>query len=69
MLLSEPEKQIVKVLEENDVLTQKQISIKTNIAKSTLSRWVKKLEGKNIVVVSDSNHYKNIKLSEWFKKS
>jgi len=70
LTLSHAEQLILNELKQvkDSVLTQKQISIKTNLAKSTTSRWVDSLCKKQILECSDSTFIKKVAFSEWFKK-
>jgi len=65
--LSDVEQKILLLVIDNQVLAQKEIVLKSELPKSTVSRWVTKLCEKNILNCSDSLQTKKITLSEWFK--
>lgn len=67
-ILSENEEKIVKELLKEDHIIQRNLLVRTGLPKSTLSRAIKKLEVKGIVKVNTVGNTNRVELSEEFKK-
>jgi uncharacterized membrane protein len=61
------EQQILKIVMEEDGLTQKKIMHKTELPKATLSRNLKSLEQKNFISIAQDGYTNRVYITEWFK--
>ena len=66
--LNENEQKIIKLLLNEDGLSQKKISLKTFLPKGTVSRNIKKLESKDYILIKPYGATHKIFLGNIFKK-
>lgn len=67
-LLGENEEKVIKGLLQGDKIAQRNLMAKTGLPKSTLSRTIKKLELKGLLIVHDIGNTNKIELSKEFRE-